>query len=250
MQQPPDPYLQGQPQQQWQLQNTSWGSSPQWQQAEPLPPQYPQQMPPPQPQWQQPYYPPPYQPPQKPHNAFKLGLGIGCGIMATFAIGIVVLAILVSAGRQNSTAQQQFATQPASQPTSVPTQTIFKIGDTATKMLWSVTLNSVKIVTSGPYAQPGAGDIFLVVDVTTQNLSSGPQLVSSGASFTLKDTTGQVYDEKVTGIGVPPDNASLQPNDKLRGQISYEVPKNLHDFTFQFQGNLLDGNAATWAFTI
>ncbi len=240
MQQPPNPY----PQYPQQQQNTSWGSSPEWQQAEPLQPKYPQQ------QWQQPYYPPPNQSPEKPHNAFKLGMGIGCGIMAAFAIGIVVLAILVSAGRQNATTQQQFATQPASQPTSAPTQTIFKVGDTATNTLWSVTVNSVKEVTSGPYAQPSAGDIFLVVDVTTQNLTSSPQLVSSGVSFTLQDTTGQVYQEKVTGIGVPPDNTSLQPNDKLRGQISYEIPKSLHDFTFQFRGSILDASAATWAITV
>jgi Domain of unknown function (DUF4352) len=250
MQQPPNSSQQY-PQQQWQQQNTSWGSPTQWQQSEPLPPQYPQQMPPPQQLWQQqPYYSPPYQPPEKPHSAFKLGLGIGCGIMAAFVIGIVVLAILVSAGRQNSTAQQQFATQPASKPTVAPTQTMFKIGDTASNTLWNVTLNGAKEVTSGTFSQPGAGNIFLVVDVTTQNLSSSPQLVSSGASFTLKDTTGQVYNEKVTGIGVPPDNTSLQPNDKLRGQISYEVPKSLHDFTFQFQGSMLDASAATWAFTI
>src|SRR6266568_5825660 len=159
MQQPPDPYLQGQPQQQWQLQNTSWGSSPQWQQAEPLPPQYPQQMPPPQPQWQQPYYPPPYQPPEKPHNAFKLGLGIGCGIMAAFAIGIVVLAFLISAGRQSSTAQQQFATQPASQPTIAPTQTVFKVGETDSNIVWSMTLNSVKTSTGDQIDTPDAGMI-------------------------------------------------------------------------------------------
>jgi hypothetical protein len=245
MQQPPN---QEYPQQQWQ-QHTSWGSPTQWQQSEPLPPQFPQQMP--SPQWQQPpYYPPPYQPPEKPRSAFKLGLGIGCGIMAAFAIGIVVLAFLISAGRQSSTTQQQFATQPTSQPTIAPTQTIFKAGDTASNTRWSVTVNSVKEVTSGPYTQPGAGNIFLVVDVTTQNLSSSPQLVSSGASFTLKDTTGQVYNEKVTGIGVPPDNPALQPNDKLRGQISYEVPKSLRDFTFQFQGSLLDASVATWAVTV
>jgi hypothetical protein len=244
MQQPPNtnqqyPQFQ-QPQQQpnYTQPQTYYPPQQEWQQSVPLPPQ--------QQQWQQ----PPYQPPEKPRNAFKLGLGIGCGIMSAFAIGIVILAILASAGRQNSTVQQQFATQPASQPTSVPTQTIFNIGDTATNTLWSVILISVKEVTSSPYAQPGAGDIFLVVDVTTQNLSSSPQIVSSAASFTLKDTTGQVYEEKITGIGVPPDNTSLQPNDKLRGQISYEVPKSLHDFTFQFQGSLLDGNAATWAFTI
>jgi hypothetical protein len=170
--------------------------------------------------------------------------------MAAFAIGLVVLAIIVSAGRQNTATQQQFATQPASQPTSVPTQTIFKVGDTATNTLWSVTVNSVKEVTSGPYAQPSAGNIFLVVDVTTQNLTSSPQLVSSGVSFVLQDTTGQVYQETVTGIGVPPDNTALQPNNKLRGQISYEVPKSLHNFTFQFRGSVLDASAATWAITI
>jgi hypothetical protein len=246
MQQPPNPN-QEYPQQQWQQQNTSWGSPTRRQQSESLPPQYPQQMPPPQ---QQPSYPPPYQPPEKPRSAFKLGLGIGCGILAAFAIGIVVLAVLVSAGRQSSITQQQFATQPASQPTIAPTQTIFKIGDTASNTNWNVTLNSVKEVTSGTFSQPGAGMIFLTVDVTSQNLSSSPQIVSSAVSFTLKDATGQAYSEVVTGIGKPPDDTALQPNDKLRGQISYEIPKTMHDFTFQFQGNLLDGSAATWAFTI
>ena len=246
MQQPPNQEF---PQQQWQQHHTSWGSTPQWQQYEPLQAQYPQQMPPPQQQWQQPYYPPPYQPPEKPHNAFKLGMGIGCGIMAAFTIGLVVLVVLVSANHQNSTTQQQFATQPASQPTSVPTQVIFNVGETATNTLWSVTVNSVKEVTSGTYAQPSAGEIFLVVDVTTQNLSSSPQIVSSGATFTLKDATGQVYQETETGIGVPPNDVSLQPNDKLRGQISYEVPKSLHEFTFQFQGSVLE-SAATWAITV
>ena len=67
MQQPPN---QEYPQQQWQQQHTSWGSSPKWQQFEPLPPQYPQQMPPPQQQtnYAQPQsdYPPPPTPPQQP----------------------------------------------------------------------------------------------------------------------------------------------------------------------------------------
>src|SRR6266702_5659054 len=173
MQQPPN---QEYPQQQWQQQHTSWGSTPQWQQYEPLQPQYPQQMPPPQQQWQQqPYYPPPYQPPQKPHSAFKLGLGIGCGIMAAFAIGIVVLAFLISAGRQSTTTQQQFATQPASQPTIAPTQTIFNVGETDSNIVWSMTLNSVKTSTGDQIDTPDAGMIYLVADVTIGNLLSYSQ---------------------------------------------------------------------------
>jgi hypothetical protein len=62
--------------------------------------------------------------------------------MAAFAIGIVVLAFLSSAGRNSSVTQKPFATQPASQPTSIPTQVIFNVGDTAANTLWSVTVNS------------------------------------------------------------------------------------------------------------
>ena len=244
MQQPPN---QEYPQQQWQQQHTSWGSTPQWQQYEPLPPQYPQQMPPP--QWQQqPYYPPPYQPPEKPRSAFKLGLGIGCGVMAAFAIGIVVLAILVSVIRQNSTAQQQYATQPANQPTSEPTQTIFKIGETDSNSVWSMTLNSVKTSTGDQVDTPDAGMIYVVADVTISNLLSYSQDVSSSLSFRLQDSAGQAYDQDITYFRTAPDGP-IQSGSKLRGKLVYAVPKTMHDFTLQFQENG-DGNSGTWAFTV
>ncbi len=204
----------------------------------------------PPPQWQQqPYYPPPYQPPEKPHNAFKLGLGIGCGVMAAFAIGLVVLAFLISAGRQNSTAQQQFATQPVSQPTTVPTQTIFKVGETGSNTVWSMTLNSVKTSAGDQIFTLGAGMTYLVVDVTVSNLSSTSQDISSMLSFRLQDSTGQAYNEAFTDIGKAP-NGTIQPGSKLRGQIVYAVPKTMHDFTLQFQGNGIDGSSGTWTFTI
>ena len=203
----------------------------------------------PPPQWQQqPYYPPPYQPPQKPQNAFKLGLGIGCGIMAAFTIGIVVLAFLISAGRQSSTAQQQFATQPASQPTIAPTQTIFKVGETDSNTVWSMRLNSVNTSTGDQAYPPDAGTIYLVADVTIGNLLSYSQDVSSRLSFQVQDSAGQTYDEAYTDIGADP-NGSIQPGSVLHGQIVFEVPKTMHDFTLQFQENG-DGSTGTWAFTI
>ncbi len=176
-------------------------------------------------------------------------MGIGCGIMAAFAIGLVVLAFLVSAGRQNSTVQQQFATQPASQPPNVPTQTIFKVGETGSNDVWSMTLNSVKTSTGDQFSTPDAGMIYLVADVTIGNLSSTSQDVSSMLSFRLQDSTGQAYNQAFTDIGTAP-NGSIQPGSKLRGQIVYEVPKTMHDFTLQFQGNGIDGSSGTWAFTI
>lgn len=107
MQQPPD---QEYPQQQWQEQNTNWGSSPQRQQSEPLQPQYSQQIPPQQ-QWQQqPYYftqqrttyPGWQQQQQLPMQSFELqqpskkrhtgrNLSIGFGSIVIFVILIVII---------------------------------------------------------------------------------------------------------------------------------------------------------------
>ena len=68
MQQPPN---QEYPQQQWQQQHTSWGSTPQWQQYEPFPPQYQQQSSyPPEQQWQTPLPPPPQWNPQQPPQQY------------------------------------------------------------------------------------------------------------------------------------------------------------------------------------
>jgi hypothetical protein len=109
MQQPPN---QEYPQQQWQQPNTSWGSTPQWQQYEPLAAQYPQQMPSPQQQTYygqlQSYYPPPsqqqwnpqqpqffppqYQPPIQRPKRNRVGLWVSGGIIC------VVLAVLVVVG--------------------------------------------------------------------------------------------------------------------------------------------------------
>jgi Domain of unknown function (DUF4352) len=222
---------------------------------------------PPQQEWQgqlQSHTPPPIQqtsqPQVKPQTssgkvALWLTIGIFIGLAIGYAIGhgTVYTYTTSPASQQSAVANDQPTTgtsQPTSQPTTASPPTTFSIGETASNDRWSVTLNSVKSTTSGPYAQAGAEDVFLVVDVTVENLSSSPQLVSSGASFVLKDDTGQVYNEKVTGTGVPPATTALQPNDKLRGQISYEVPRRLHHFTFQFQGSMLDASAATWVFTI
>ncbi len=150
--------------------------------------------------------------------------------MAAFTIGVVVLAFLIWTGRQSSTAQQQFATQPASQPTIAPTQTVFKVGETDSNIVWSMTLNSVKTSTGDQIDTPDAGKIYLVADVTIGNLLSYSQDVASRLSFRLQDSTGQAYDQDLNYFRTAPDGP-IQPGSKLRGQLVYAVPKTMHDFT-------------------
>ncbi|MGZ3644248.1 MAG: DUF4352 domain-containing protein [Ktedonobacteraceae bacterium] len=112
-----------------------------------------------------------------------------------------------------------------------------------------MTLNSVKTSTGDQFSTPDAGMVYLVADVTVGNLSSTSQDISTFLSFRLQDTTGLAYDETVTDIGPAP-NGPIEPGSKLRGPIVYEIPKTMHDFTLQFQGNGTDGSSGTWAFTV
>jgi hypothetical protein len=112
-----------------------------------------------------------------------------------------------------------------------------------------VTLNKVYRATSGPYVSPKAGDIFVVVDVTALNKAATPELISSGAMFVFQDETGQAYGETITGIGVPPD-ATIPAGGKLLGQIAYEVPASLHNFTLEFQESSYNGNSGTRSFSV
>jgi hypothetical protein len=50
-------------------------------------------------------------------------------------------------------------------------------------------------------------------------------------------------------LWVPPDG-TVPAGGKLRGQISYEVPTSLHNFTLTFQDSVYKGNTGTWNFSV
>jgi len=201
-------------------------------------------------------------PPTRPRKSFgRIALWLIIGILIGLAIGYPVghssagnLSTNTANPQQSVTTSSQSTpntSAPTSQPTDQPTstqQTINHVGDTLTNSMWAVTLNSVKTSTGDQYDTPAAGNIYLIVDVTSKNLSTSPQILSSAGSFTLKDDTGQAYQETIISSGTPPDASALQPGDKLRGQITYEIPKSLHHFTFQFQDE--SGGTGTWEFSI
>jgi|SRR5579872_1264789 len=145
------------------------------------------------------------------------------------------------------------ATTPSSggiTPTSVTGTGNAKVGQTVQAGAnYAVTVNSVKTNTGDDINSPKAGNIYIVIDVTVKNTSSSPQDVSSFINFELQDTTGQKYDTAFTDIGTPPDQTGLQPGKLIRGQLVYEVPTSMHQFTFSYLDFLANGVLATWDIT-
>lgn len=112
-----------------------------------------------------------------------------------------------------------------------------------------VTVNSVKTSAGDSVFSPKAGNTYFVIDVTVKNTSTSSQDVSSLINFELQDATGQKYTEAFTDIGTPPDQTGLQPGALIRGQLVYEVPTSMHQFTLSYVDLLADGTLATWALT-
>lgn len=108
-----------------------------------------------------------------------------------------------------------------------------------------VTVNSVKTSSGDSVFSPKSGNTYLVIDVTVKNTSSQSQDVSSLINFELQDSTGQKYTETFTDIGTPPDQTGLAPGALIRGQLVYEVPASMHQFTFSYV-DIVAGTLATW----
>jgi hypothetical protein len=135
-------------------------------------------------------------------------------------------------------------------PTSQTTTSNAKVGQTVQAgPNYAVTVNSVKTNTGDEFNQPKAGNIYIVIDVTVKNTSSSPQDVSSFINFELQDSTGQKYDEAFTDIGTAPDQTGLPAGRLIRGQLVYEVPTSMHQFTLSFVDILGNGVLASWDIT-
>ncbi|HEX9035476.1 MAG TPA: DUF4352 domain-containing protein [Ktedonobacterales bacterium] len=116
-----------------------------------------------------------------------------------------------------------------------------KVGDT-----WVVTLNSVTTHGSTDIDQLNAGDTYLVLDMTFKNVSSQEQSLSSLLQLSLKDSTGQSYNETVTSFAKATPDGKVEAGGLSRGQLVFEVPSSQKSFTLAFEADITSGGQTIW----
>ena len=136
--------------------------------------------------------------------------------------------------------------KPSPQPTLI-IQTIGK--PVVVDSIWTITVNGVKTSSGDPFSTPGAGDVYLVVDVTVKNTSTHYQDMASGIQLVLKDSAGQQYRETITDFATPPDG-SIKFGQLLRGQLAYEIPATAHTFFYYFQTDSNGTDLTEWALNV
>jgi hypothetical protein len=94
--------------------------------------------------------------------------------------------------------------------------------------------------------QPTSGDTYLVIDATFKNVASTEQDLSTLLQLSLKDSTGQKYDETVTTFAQQPPDGKVAAGDVVRGQVVYEVPSAQKSFTLAFESDIVSSGQVIW----
>ena len=184
------------------------------------------------------------QPPRKRRTGLWIALGI-IAVLLFACIGVSAIVLHGASTAVNSVATSIATFTPATGTTPVSTSSPNSIGKpVVVNADWTVTLNKVSTSTGTEFDMPKTGNVFLVVNVTLHNTSGSTQNASSLVQWSLKDTTGQTYNEDI-GFGGEP-GGTVAKGGLIRGNIAYEVPKSVHSFILQFVAGIGSNDLAEW----
>jgi flagellar basal body-associated protein FliL len=199
----------------------------------------------------------------------KLSKGL---LIATIILLVVLVAggaagYLVLRSKGGQTSQARITATPvlhatatkAPTPSPTPTQngaTTGTVGNEGQPIAagneWIATLTHVD-ETSNSFIPPASGQTYLEISLSLKNTEATSQLVSSLLQFSLTDASGKSYSE-TKGVGDTNIkdllDGSVGAGQTLKGQIPYQVPLSVHDFTLTFKYDLIDGSSASISWNI
>jgi hypothetical protein len=120
-------------------------------------------------------------------------------------------------------------------------QKLFRIGDLVEISGLAIQVLQVSYPAGTEIIKPKEGYRFVAVDIQIQNQGETVQEITSIVQMYLKDSTGQKYTfhlgaQSVIDSGLPDDE--LQPGERVRGQIGFQVPSDAQGLIFVFDAEV------------
>jgi len=120
-------------------------------------------------------------------------------------------------------------------------QIVYQIGDIIEISDLAIQVLQVSFPTGNEIVKPKEDFKFAAIDLTIENQGNTTQEISSIVQMYLKDSTGQKYTfhlgaQSIIDSGLPDDE--LQPGEKIRGQIGFQVPKDIQGLVFVFDAEI------------
>ena len=122
-------------------------------------------------------------------------------------------------------AEKEQTTETQSKEAEKPSSRTYKIGDEVKLEGKVLTVHSVSPYTSkNQFIAPESGNKFVVVDITMRN-DSGEAFDFNFSEFKLQDNKDYTYDDAFTDKEPSIGFEVIQPGQKFRGFLDYEIPK-------------------------
>jgi len=133
------------------------------------------------------------------------------------------------------------AMEPPEDLNLLPSLDIYQIGDPINIADLQIQVLGVSFPAETDFIKPKQGYQFAAVDVQIENQGSNVQEITSVVQMYLKDDTGEKYTfhlgaQSLLDTGLPDDE--LQPGEKVRGEIGFQVPESAQDLVFVFDAEL------------
>lgn len=181
-------------------------------------------------------------------------------LLALFALGALAVACVLAAGLYAmqqvpaASAPRDVATQPTAAasatrapeptptpaPTATPVPALAAIGETVSGGGVALTVNGIRTVAEDIFGAPPAGSVYLVVDVTIENLSRDDGAAYSPYYFTVQDGDGFEYDF-ATYIDPPIRAATLPLDERVRGNVTFAIPATAANLVLSFEPVVIAG---------
>ncbi len=160
-------------------------------------------------------------------HGVKIGVGIAIGVVliGVIALGACGVACVGLVGGGAALDRQ-----------SQPQKKTIKPGEVGQRMEQGGIALTVEKTTRAQlisYSKPGAGHVFIVVDLLIENTDKQNASINA-RSFQLKDSDGREYTWISTGTPGFITMATLIPADKLRGKLAFEVQKQPNSYVMSY----------------
>jgi Zn-dependent protease with chaperone function len=120
----------------------------------------------------------------------------------------------------------------------------FEAGEQVTiGKMWLVTVSNVQMRASTGYIKASSGKAFLGIDVSLKNIDTTNHLINSSTQFTLQDLHGVSYPLTFLAPTLPPEastpaqDGNVAAGGSAHGQLNYEVPASIQQFTLSFKAD-------------
>lgn len=127
-------------------------------------------------------------------------------------------------------------------PTPLATPNIYHVGETASDGVVNITLNGLRytsVINENYQVKAQPGNTFIILDLTLGVIKNGEKrFYPQGGPFRIRDSNGYSYttdQQKYEALEKGLRSAqNLTYEDKVRGELAFEIPENSDGLTFQF----------------